>query len=79
MDLSVLRLRRDDGMVRTFDIRIPYILLSLVVEHTAIIVYFHNLKYDLQFQKGLLHQFETEGWTPKYILRQGSPVKVRLT
>ena len=55
------------------------ILLSLVVEHTAIIVYFHNLKYDLQFQKGLLHQFETEGWTPKYILRQGSPVKIRMT
>ena len=54
------------------------ILLSLTVQHTNIIVYFHNLKYDLQFQKGLLHQFETEGWKPKYILRQGSPVKVRL-
>lgn len=54
------------------------VLLSLVVMHTNIIVYFHNLRYDLQFQKAMLHDLETQGWKTKYILRQGSPVKIRL-
>ena len=43
------------------------------------IIYFHNLKFDLQFMKGVIKRWEHLGWAPKYILRQGSPVKIRLT
>lgn len=29
--------------------------------------------------KPVIHRFEELGWAPRYILRQGSPVKIRLT
>lgn len=45
----------------------------------TVILYFHNLRYDLEFQKKVVKAFEGIGWQPRYILRQGSPVKIRLT
>lgn len=45
----------------------------------SIVVYFHNLKYDSQFFKKMLKKFESLGWVAKYTIRQGSPIRIRLT
>ena len=42
-------------------------------------VYFHNLKYDLEFMKGMLHQCEADGWKLEPTMRKGAVIKVRVS
>lgn len=53
-------------------------LYSLAVERGQIILYVFNLKYDLEFIKTPIHNLETMGFESTFIMRKGSPVKVRL-
>lgn len=43
-----------------------------------IILYFHNLKYDLSFQMRMLEQFQLEGFELTAIVRHGSPIQITL-
>lgn len=42
----------------------------------SVIIYFHNIKYDAEFQKSVFKKFEDIGYTAKYVLRNGSPIKI---
>lgn len=53
-------------------------IVSLTWERKCIVLYAHNLKYDINFCRSLIHELETEGWQSKIIMRKGSPIKVRL-
>lgn len=53
-------------------------LRLLINANQKICLYVHNLKYDLEFIKCVLHNLENDGYQPKYIIRKGSPIKVQL-
>lgn len=53
-------------------------VLEIVYHKHTVVLYFHNLKYDLEFLKAGFHELELMGWTPKYILRKGEPIKCRI-
>lgn len=53
-------------------------ILALTWSKGAVILYAHNLKYDLEFIKPVIHELESEGWESKIVMRKGSPIKVRL-
>lgn len=53
-------------------------LLFLIQNRQRICLYAHNLKYDIEFVKPVLHDLETMGFEPKYIIRKGSPIKIQL-
>lgn len=44
-----------------------------------IIVYFHNLRYDLSFFKGELARLQADGWTIKATLRKGDPIAIKVS
>lgn len=54
-------------------------VLGLLNIHDSVVIYFHNLKYDLEFQKSWLHDLESDGWEMKAVIRRGSAIKVRMT
>lgn len=53
-------------------------IISLAWERQAIVLYAHNLKYDINFLRSTIAEMEQEGWHSKIIMRKGSPIKVRL-
>lgn len=53
-------------------------LRRLISANEKICLYVFNLKYDLEFIKSVLHNLESDGFIPKYIIRKGSPIKVQL-
>lgn len=56
-------------------------VLEISTYKGTVVIYFHNLKYDLEFLKAGIADliYGTNGdWTPKLILRNGDPIKIRL-
>ena len=53
-------------------------IVALAWERQAVILYAHNLKYDLEFIKPVIHDLQEQGWEVKIVMRKGSPIKVRL-
>lgn len=61
--------------LKSFTVKIEDILKT----NKSSYVYFHNLKYDLEFFKYMLYDFEQNGTViPKYIVRRGNPIFIRL-
>lgn len=55
-------------------------LRRMMWNYGNVIIYFHNLKYDLSFQKSVLASFRDDfGMTLKAIIRRNSPISIRLT
>lgn len=53
-------------------------LRELIRRNKRICLYAHNLKYDIEFIKSVLHNLEQDGYEPRYIIRKGSPIKIQL-
>ena len=69
-DGSDERYGRDIGTYRDY-------LYSLILKHQTVIVYFHNLKYDMYFQTSVFQTFIDDGFVAKFVIRKGQPIKLR--
>lgn len=49
----------------------------LLKRYKNIVFYVHNLKYDIEFEKSLLHSLEEYGCELKILMRRGNPIQIR--
>ena len=55
-------------------------LSDIMGSHKKSYVYFHNLKYDLEFQKSVFHRMVQDyGLSMDIVMRSGNPIKIRFT
>lgn len=55
-------------------------LSDIMGSHKKSYVYFHNLKYDLEFQKSVFHRMVQDyGLSMDIVMRAGNPIKIRFT
>lgn len=53
-------------------------LKRMMWNYGNIVLYFHNLKYDLSFQKSVIHHFEECGCEIRATIRRHAPISIRI-
>lgn len=52
---------------------------NLMTRYHSLIFYFHNLRYDLEFQKTIFERMRSDfGFELSILMRKGNPIQIRL-